>query len=225
MDVILCSAMGYLLGTFNPAYILGRLRGFDIRGRGSGNAGATNVAMVMGKIAGVLCALLDILKAYAAYRLAKLFFPSLAFASALAGVCCIIGHIFPFWMNFAGGKGLACIGGVVLAYSWRWFIVLLTAEAILALAVNYICVVPLSISVVFPVLYGFTTRDLIGALLLAALIPVVFYKHIPNLQRIREGKEARMSWLWKPQEEEARLKDKYSETEWKKIYRKANEKE
>lgn len=225
MDVILCGGMGYLLGTVNPAYIFGRLRGFDIRGRGSGNAGATNVTMVMGKLAGLICALLDIFKAYAAYRLAKLLFPAMSFASALAGFCCILGHIFPFWMNFSGGKGLACFGGVILAYSWRWFAVLLTLEAILALIINYICVVPLSISVVFPVLYGVTTQDAIGALLFTALIPVVFYKHLPNIRRILNGKEARMSWLWNPQEEEARLKEQYSESEWKKVYRKADEKE
>ena len=115
MSVVVCSAMGYLIGTINPAYIFGKLRGFDIRERGSGNAGATNVVLIMGKLAGLVCALLDIFKSYAAYKLARLLFPMLTFAGILAGCACVLGHIFPVWMHFSGGKGLACIGGLILA--------------------------------------------------------------------------------------------------------------
>ena len=65
---------------------------------------------------------------------------------------------------------------------------------------------------------------MIGTLLLCLLIPVVYYKHLPNIRRIVEGREARLSWLWNAQEEEARLKDRFDEKDWKKIYRKANQK-
>lgn len=224
MHVILCGAMGYLLGSINPAYLFGKLRGFDIRNRGSGNAGATNVTLIMGKAAGFLCAVLDILKSFIAYRLAKALFPLTAFAGILASCACIIGHIFPVWMNFAGGKGLACIGGLILAYDWELFLLLLTFEIILALVVNYICVMALSISVIFPAIYTAQTGDLIGTLLLCALIPVVYYKHLPNIKRILEGKEARVSWLWNAKDEEERLKERFDDQEWKKIYRKANQK-
>lgn len=224
MDVILCSAAGYLIGTFNPAYIFGRLRGFDIRKRGSGNAGATNVTMVMGKAAGLLCALLDILKSFIAYRLAKMFFPMMAFAGVLAASACVLGHIFPAWMNFAGGKGLACMAGLVLAYDRKLFLILLVAEVLLALAVNYICVMPLSLCIIFPAIYAAQTQDYIGTIILALLIPVVFYKHMPNLRRIMTGQEAHVSWLWNTKKEEARLKGKFSEQEWEQIYRKADQK-
>ena len=224
MNFALCAAIGYLIGNVNPAYIFGRLRGFDIRGRGSGNAGATNVTLVMGKITGLLCALLDIFKSYAAYKLARLLFPMLSFAGILASVCCILGHIFPFWMNFNGGKGLASMGGMILAYDWRLFLMLLTAEVALALIVNYICVMPLSVCLLFPVIYGMQTNDWAGILLLMLLIPVVFYKHMPNLRRIVSGREARLSWLWNAQAEEARLKERFSDDEWNRIYRKADQK-
>ena len=224
MDILLCGAAGYLIGTINPAYIFGKLRGFDIRKRGSGNAGATNVTLVMGKAAGLLCALLDILKSFIAYRIAKLIFPMTAFAGMLAGTACIIGHIFPAWMGFAGGKGLACIGGVILAYDWQLFLRLLLLEILLVLILQYICVMPLSISVIFPIIYGKQTGDLIGAALLCALIPVIVYKHMPNIRRIFAGQEARISWLWNAQKEEERLQQQFSEQEWKKIYRKANQK-
>lgn len=216
--------MGYLIGNVNPAYIFGKLRGFDIRGRGSGNAGATNVTLVMGKIAGLFCALLDIFKSYAAYKLARMLFPLLGYAGILASISCVLGHIFPFWMNFSGGKGLASMGGMVLAHDWRLFLILLVAEVALALLVNYIAVMPLSLCLIFPVIYGLQTRDLVGVILLVLLIPVIFYKHLPNLRRIAAGKEARLSWLWNAKAEESRLKERFSEDEWKRIYRKADQK-
>ena len=224
MDSILCGMMGYLLGSINPAYIFGRLRGFDIRRRGSGNAGATNVTLVMGKAAGLLCALLDIFKSFFAYKLARLLFPTTIFAGILAGCACILGHIFPVFMHFAGGKGLACIGGLILAYDAKLFLVLLLMEIALALLVNYICVMALSIVLIFPVIYAAQTGDLVGTLLLVSLIPVVYYKHFSNIKRIFEGKEARVSWLWNAKAEEERLKERFDEQEWKRIYRKANQK-
>jgi len=224
MHVVFCGAMGYLLGSINPAYIFGKLRGFDIRRRGSGNAGATNVTLVLGKAAGLLCAALDILKSFIAYRLAKALFPLTAFAGILAGCACVLGHIFPVWMNFAGGKGLACIGGLILAYNWKLFLVLLAAEILLVLITQYICIMALSVSVVFPVIYAIQTGDITGTLLLASLVPIVYYKHLPNIRRILEGREARISWLWNAEAEESRLRKRFDESEWKNIYRKANQK-
>ena len=138
MNVTACIALGYFIGTVNPAYFFSRKKGFDIRKRGSGNAGATNALLTMGKVVGVLCALLDMIKAYFACRLAKHLFPGLQFAGVLAGAACILGHIFPVWMGFRGGKGLACLGGVILGYNWKLFCLMLVFEIILALTVNYI---------------------------------------------------------------------------------------
>lgn len=222
MDAILCGAMGYLLGTVNPSYMIGKLRGVDIRRHGSGNAGATNATLIMGKAVGLFCALFDIFKAFAAYRLARKLFPLLAFSGALAGACCVLGHIFPAWMGFAGGKGLACLGGMILGHSWKLFLALLLAEVLLTLATGYICVMALTVCVLFPVIYGLTTHDLTGALILAALIPVVYYKHLPNLKRIAEGREARISWLWNAEKEEKRLHERYSDGEWKQMYKKVS---
>ena len=102
MNVILCLIWGYFIGTLNPAYIFGKLRGMDIRDGGSGNAGATNATLLMGKGVGFLTAFLDILKAFLACRMALLFFPALESAGVIAGCGCILGHIFPIWMGFAG---------------------------------------------------------------------------------------------------------------------------
>lgn len=221
MDAILCGAAGYLLGTVNPAYLFGKLRGFDIRRRGSGNAGATNAMLIMGKAAGLICALLDIFKSFISYRIAKLLFPALSFAGILAGAACVIGHIFPVWMNFAGGKGLACIGGLILAYDAKLFLLLLLCEILLVLLLRYICVMPLSVSALFPFIYGAQTKDTVGTLLLFSLFPVIVYKHLPNIRRIFSGQEARINWLWNAEQEEARLKKNFSEQEWKQLYKKS----
>lgn len=219
MNLLLCAAMGYAMGNINPAYIAGKMHGFDIRSRGSGNAGASNATLLMGKAIGLLCALWDILKSFFAYRLAKILFPMMVYAGILASVCCILGHIFPFWMKFSGGKGLASMGGMVLAYDWRLFLILLVAESAVALLVNYICVMPLLLCLILPAVYGFQTGDFVGFILLCMLIPVVFYKHIPNLQRIAKGQEARLSWLWNAKAEEERLKNHFSVLEWKQLNR------
>lgn len=115
------------------------------------------------------------------------------------------------------------MGGMVLAYNWRLFLILLAAEVILALINHYICVMPLSLCLIFPVIYTLQTSDAIGTLLLLALIPVVFYKHIPNLRRIAAGQEARLSWLWNAKDEEERLKKRFSDEEWNRIYRKSDQ--
>ncbi len=202
---ILCILIGYLIGTVNPSYIIAKVRGFDIRKRGSGNAGASNALMLFGRFFGIACALFDIAKATLAIRLCEALFPSLSFTLAITGVSSVIGHIFPFYMGFRGGKGLACIGGTILAFNWVLFLIMLVGEAILAVLVNYICFVPMTASVIFPIVYGIMSRDLWGALILCILIPVIFYKHKENIVRIRRGEEMRLSYLWNKEKELERI--------------------
>lgn len=222
MSVFLCAAMGYLLGMINPAYIFGRLHGLDVRRYGSKNAGATNATMIMGKKTGLACMFIDVFKAFTAYKTAVRLFPMLAFAGVLAGTACVLGHIFPAWMHFSGGKGLACMLGMVLAHNWRIFVALFIAEVLLVLAAGYICLMALSLSVLFPIAYVLSSGDWIGFAVLAALIPVVVYKHLPNIRRIISGGEMRVSWLWNTQEEEERIQKHYSDQEWKSLYKKVN---
>lgn len=222
MDVLFCALMGYMLGMINPAYIFGRLHGFDIRKYGSGNAGATNATMIMGKGTGVVCMLLDVFKAFAAYKAAVRLFPMLAFAGILAGVSCVLGHIFPLWMHFEGGKGLACMLGMMLAHDWKIFVLLFAAEILLVLVCGYICAMALSLSVIFPAAYVIHTGDWIGLCVLAVLIPVILYKHMPNIRRILQGKEMRVSWLWNAKHEEERIEKNYTEQEWNSRYKKVH---
>ncbi len=205
--IIACILIGYLIGGINPAYIIGRLRGFDIRRRGSGNAGASNAVIVMGKGVGVFIALFDIAKAYISVKLAAYLFPALKLAGVICGSACILGHIFPFLMRFRGGKGLACLGGVVLALDWLVFVILLSAELVLVLIVDYICVVPITASIAFPIIFGLRTGSIIGALVLSIVAVVIQIKHVENIRRIMKGEEAHFSYLWNKDKELERLQN------------------
>lgn len=196
MKYLLCILIGYLMGTVNPSYIIAKIRGFDIREKGSKNAGASNALILFGKALGVACALFDIAKATFAIWLCGKLFPELTYSFAVTGVSCILGHIFPFYMKFRGGKGLACLGGMILAFDWRVFLIMLACEIVVAIVTNYICFVPLSASVVFPIVYGIMRHDWWGVAILCLVIPVMFFKHKENLKRIKQRTEMPFSFLW-----------------------------
>ena len=201
MEYVLCAVIGYLLGGINPSFLFAKAKGFDIRKKGSGNAGASNAAITMGKKWGVISALLDILKAFLAYKLAELLFAEKTMIGLIAGLACILGHIFPVYMKFRGGKGLACLGGTILAYDWRAFLALLGVEIVIVLVTKYICIVSISAPFLLSTTYGVIERSWLGAVLILIPAVVMLFKHIPNLQRIKAGKEVRISFLWKGDKE------------------------
>lgn len=209
-SILLCIIVGYLIGNINPAYIAAKVKGFDIRKEGSGNAGASNAVITMGKGIGAASAIFDIVKAYFAVRIAVFLFPQLKLAAELSGTACIIGHIFPAFMGFKGGKGLASLAGVVLAFSPPLFFVMFLGAIAIAFLTDYICFVAITASIAFPMLYGIMTGCIAGVLIYAVLGIIIPCKHIRNLRRIEEGTEAHISFLWKRDEEIERLKHNQS---------------
>lgn len=118
---VLCLLGGYVIGLFQTAYIYGRLHGIDIREHGSGNAGTTNALRVLGKKAGLIVFLGDFLKAVLATVLARIImgeiYPNEMYLFvAYAGIGVVLGHNFPFYLGFRGGKGIAATGGVILGF-------------------------------------------------------------------------------------------------------------
>ena len=109
---ILCALLGYFAGCFSPSYLLSRRRGFAIRTFGSGNAGATNMMLAAGLKPGLGVMALDVSKAFVVTFPLRLLLPPLC--AALAGLLCVLGHIFPVFLHFRGGKGTACLCGTVL---------------------------------------------------------------------------------------------------------------
>ena len=211
---LICVLICYLIGSINPAYIIARLKDFDIREAGSKNAGATNALISMGNTIGVLCMIFDVLKAYFSVKVSGSLLPDHEFGTALASASVILGHIFPFYMGFKGGKGFACLGGSILAYSLKIALFFLIIELILAFVTNYIVVVPTSASVAFPIVYYMRGGSVAGMLLLFVASAAIFYKHRENFKRIRLGTEAHFSFLWNKDKELDRIKDNLTEDEY-----------
>lgn len=122
---IFCLLIGYIFGIFQTAFIYGKLHGIDIREHGSGNAGTTNTLRTLGNKAGLIVFLGDLLKCIIVVLLCGLIFgktnPDAKYLIKMyAGLGCIIGHNFPFYLKFKGGKGIACTGGMVIAFD-PWF--------------------------------------------------------------------------------------------------------
>ena len=206
MKYIVCAFFGYIVGIVNPSYIIAKIKGFDIRTKGSGNAGASNALILFGKLTGALCALFDISKAFFVVMLAECIYPDFRYAFVTTGVFCVVGHIFPFYMKFKGGKGLASLSGIVLYYDWKVFLVLLACAVVTVLITEYLCFVPMLSSVAFSFIYLFFEKDIVGSVMLLLLSLVIALRHAINLRRIVVGTEMRLSYLWKPQNEIERLK-------------------
>lgn len=121
MERLICLVMGYVFGLFQTAFFYGKAHGIDIREHGSGNSGTTNALRVLGTKAGLIVFLGDCLKCMAAVWVAKLIFGSshpeiIYLLSLYAGAGAILGHNYPFYMGFKGGKGIAATGGLILSF-------------------------------------------------------------------------------------------------------------
>ncbi|MCR5688580.1 MAG: glycerol-3-phosphate acyltransferase [Lachnospiraceae bacterium] len=202
--------IGYFLGCINLSYIISKFRGFDIRHVGSGNAGASNVVIVIGRKIGLTIAVLDILKSFLAFRLAGAIFPDMmsggiSVAGVIAGVGAVIGHVFPFYMGFKGGKGLACFGGIVLAINYLLFIVLFVAAFLIAMVTDYICFAPITMAFIVPVTVGVMYNAWIPAAIIFISSLILLYKHRENIARIRTGEELRFHFLWRRKDESERF--------------------
>ena len=205
MKLLICLLIGYLVGMINPAYIVGKMRGVDVKHEGSCNAGASNAIMLMGKLIGTCCGLFDIFKAYVVYTVCAKLFPDAAAAGMVAGVGCMLGHIFPAWLKFNGGKGLACLGGTILAYDGKLFLLMLAIEIVLVLVTGYVCLVAITASLAFPVIYWLAGGQAVGIAGLVVITVAMLLKHRENLQRIGKGTEVRISYLWNKDKETERV--------------------
>jgi glycerol-3-phosphate acyltransferase PlsY len=205
--IILSFLFGYLLGAINPAYIIGKLRGMDIRKDGSKNAGASNALLLLGKFAAIFSAIFDIMKAAVAVWVAPLIFSGVPLVGEVAGVAAIVGHIYPVWMKFRGGKGTACLGGLLLAIDWRLLLILLAIEIVVAVVTNYLCMVPITAAVAIPVIYGvFGDAGLgwllnahygwSGAAVLGAVMLLILFVNLKNINRLVHGVEMHFNYVW-----------------------------
>ena len=188
MEYILAIAAGYLLGCSNMAYYLAKIKKADLRSAGSGNLGASNATVLLGWKAGVLTALHDIGKAALAVLLMKWLFPEAEHIGAVAGVACVLGHIFRFYLKFKGGKGFASYFGMTLALNWKLALCVGIAIVVVTFVTDYIVCGTVTTIVTVPVYMGITTSWLL-AMILCVATAVIFYKHRENFPRMLNGTE------------------------------------
>ena len=199
---ILILVLAYLLGSIPFGYVLVRMfRKQDIRATGSGNIGATNVARSGAKGLGILTLALDLAKGLVAVLIARHFAPFLpahlsAIPSSLAvaaGVFAVLGHVFPVWLGFRGGKGVATALGVFLGIAPWAALASLAVFLILVFTTRLVSLASIAGAVLIPLFAFLTVPDrspiFVGGLMFIALVVVV--KHHANIGRLLQGKESR----------------------------------
>ena len=194
-------AVAYLLGSVPTGYLLVKLfRHEDIRSVGSGNIGATNVLRSGGKGLGAATFLLDVLKGAAAVKLgaylASILLPNMPFrdAQALAAVCAVLGHMFPVWLHFRGGKGVATGFGVFLVAAPLAALASIALFAIVLLASRYVSLASILGAASFPLfawflVHGDKPAPYVAAQVFVALL--IILKHHQNIRRLLNGTESR----------------------------------
>ena len=186
----------YLLGCSNMAVYLAKLKKVDLGG-GSGNPGTSNATLLMGWRAGILVGIHDIGKGVLAVLLAELIFPELAYIGAVSGVACVLGHIFPVFMKFKGGKGFAAYIGMTVALNWKFALIILAAVVIVTLITDYIVVGTVTTVVATPVTLGLLSHSWVLPVILCVATAVILYKHRENYVRIWKGTEIGLTSAFK----------------------------
>ena len=189
MGYVIVILAAYLLGSSNMALYISKIKKVDARAGGSGNLGASNAAILMGWGAGVTVAVHDIGKSALAVILARIVFPELPFIGTVAGVASVLGHIFPFYLKFRGGKGFASYLGMTLALNWKLALVVLALVLVVTLMTDYIVMGTTLTIVSVPVYMGIAEHSLLLALMLCIASLVIIYKHRMNYVRIWKGTE------------------------------------
>lgn len=184
------AVMGYLLGCVQTSYLLGKtLKKIDIRELGTSNAGASNATLVLGWSCGLLTGFLDGLKGLLAVVLAGWFFPSWPWSPLLAGTSAILGHIFPFYIGFRGGKGMSTFFGMFLGIDWKLGLILLGIQVLVTLVSDYVALGSLAVLTLLPVLFYFFNFSLMETAFISLLSLFLVYKHASNISNIWMGKE------------------------------------
>lgn len=209
MERLICLVIGYICGLFQTGYIYGKLHHIDIRQHGSGNAGTTNALRTLGWKAGVITFLGDCLKCVFAVFVAWLLFGKshermFELLAMYAGVGAVLGHNFPFYLQFKGGKGIAATAGILLAVNPKVAIVAYLTFIVIVVATKYVSLGSIILVIMFAIgmvvqgeIFGTTLtvpeRYELYALSIFLTI-LAIYKHKENIKRLLHGTENKLSF-------------------------------
>ena len=208
MERIICLIVGYLCGLIQSGYFCGRMHKIDIREHGSGNSGTTNALRVMGPKVGVVVFFSDFLKSLIPCLAVRFVFsnqPEMIYILILyTGLGVILGHNYPFYLQFKGGKGIAATAGLIVAADLRMTLLCIIAFLLIVLVTRYVSLGSLIVAIIFFVwlsvfakmgAYGLDSRLLPEFYIVAALISgLAFWRHKTNIVRLIHGNENKMSF-------------------------------
>ncbi len=208
---IICLLGGYCFGLIQTSYLYGRLKGIDIRQSGSGNAGTTNALRVLGKKAGLIVFLGDILKGVAACSLVHIILNSMDYGNVYlyvlyAGLGVVLGHNFPFYMQFKGGKGIAATSGMIIGlWDIRIILIELVVFVVIVAITKYVSLGSICLVIGFLILYSIfaikgsyhfaSDAKMIESIIVAGVITLLaIVRHSANIKRLISGTENKLSF-------------------------------
>lgn len=198
--LVLAGICGYAIGSLHGSKIAQWLSGVNVKEQGVKNSGASNATIVLGWKYGALVALIDIGKGILAVLLLRYFLQSSSFSSEqtisllfLISAAVVIGHNYPVWMKFDGGKGTASIIGILFALDWKMGLLGLSLLVVTTLLTDYLLIGVLVLYVVFCGYALWFTEGIWPPVIAIALFLLAIWKHIENVQRLKAGSEPRLS--------------------------------
>ena len=204
VECAIVAIIAYLIGSINFSVILSKkMAGFDLRDKGSGNAGTTNVLRTVGKKAAIITLICDILKGVVAILIAILANKLVegsngALLVQFAGVAVILGHTFPIFFKFKGGKGVATSLGVLIMSNWQIGLICLVFALILIALTQMVSVGSIAAAILYPVLTLFIPQNYIipgNYLIYSVLLAIIIvFNHRENVKRLLKGTENRISF-------------------------------
>ena len=204
LERVICLLIGYVCGLFQTGYLYGKMHGIDIRQHGSGNAGTTNALRTLGTKAGVITFAGDCLKCILAVVIVRLIFgetcaDSIRLLGLYGSAGAILGHNFPFYLNFRGGKGIACTAGLLASFDMRIAVVAFLAFIVVFVTTHYVSLGSILVYVVFvagALILGttgnmnLTGSDLYEMYIITVLLAIMaIWKHRQNIKRLMAGNE------------------------------------
>lgn len=196
--LIICAIIGYFLGSINWGVILSRKYGDDVRKHGSGNAGATNMMRTYGKKAGAKTLGLDFLKATVASFAGRILLGVMG--AYIAGLFCIIGHAYPLFFKFKGGKGVVTITAMCIWTEWKTFFVLLVIYAIVIIGYKMVSMASCMVAALYPLILYMFIGPHIGVIVALIAGALVVYFHRANIRRIMNHTESKLDFHKKSKE-------------------------
>ncbi len=188
--------LAYVIGSSSMSFYISKFKKINLKEKGSKNLGASNTLAMIGKKAAAAVLVHDVLKSFFAILAVRIIFDipynEVSWLLAAVGVAAVLGHIFPFYLKFKGGKGFATYIGLIFGLDWRLFLAIVVLIFVVAFITDYIVAGTFSTIAAGPVYYALIQPNLWVALIVLAGSLVILWKHIENIKNLKNGSEMKI---------------------------------